>query len=367
MKNTKGTVVWIHASSLGEFEQGRPVIEKLKEEKPDISILLTFFSPSGYEIRKNYEYADWVYCLPLDTPSHASQFVQIVDPVLVIFIKYEFWFHYLKELQQKHVPVLIVSAVFRKNQMFFNWKGRFFKPVLRGIRHYFVQDETSERLIRAFTDNVTVTGDTRFDRVIDIASEAQHFKVVDQFTGNHKVMVLGSTWPGDMKVMIPFMCKYASKLKFIIAPHNIKEEEILTIESALEHTTRYSVSKSPDEARVLIIDNIGMLSSLYRYGEYAYVGGGFRGALHNTLEAIVYGIPVFIGAHENNQKFAEAVALEKLGVAFSCATFGELDKAFNALFQDQENYKRTAELAGNFVRSRSGATARAMEKIRQLV
>jgi len=370
IENNPGKWVWFHAASLGEFEQGRPVIEALKDQHPDIKILLTFFSPSGYEVRNNYEKADYICYLPLDTPAAAKYFVQTVQPAVAVFIKYEFWYYYLKYLELEKVPILMISCIFRENQLFFHPAGRFYHKALKRINHFFVQDEKSQRLISDIgIQNTTVSGDTRFDRVVTIAQDAKDIPIAASFTKDNSVMVLGSTWPSCMEHLTPFIHHYKGSLKFIIAPHNISEPELAKLESDFENCIRYSKAEAENVSKfeVLIIDNIGMLSSLYRYGDFAYVGGAFRGALHNTLEAAVYGIPVCFGEHMNNQKFIEAIELVAYGGGFTFRSFDELDVRFKRLMENEVSYKRMARASGEFVKSRTGATEKVMAKISELL
>lgn len=358
--------IWVHVASLGEFEQGRPIIEAIKKEHPNTKILLTFFSPSGYEIRKNYPLADWVYYLPLDTPKNAKKFIATVQPKMAIFIKYEFWYYFLKELHTNHIPTLLVSAIFRKKQFFFHWSGQFFHKVLKPIHHYFVQDEKSLKLIQQISSNATVVGDTRFDRVIEISNQAKQIEKVDAFVQDKKVMVLGSTWQSDIEVIKEFIQKYQSNIKFIIAPHNIGKSEIDYLQNTFSHTTTYSSTESPIDKQILIIDNIGMLSSIYKYADFVFIGGGFRGALHNTLEAAVYGVPLFFGRNEKNTKFIEAGELEEIGVAFPFETVAELTSAFNKLNDDETFYQKCCEAGKTYVQQKSGATELVMQQIRQI-
>jgi 3-deoxy-D-manno-octulosonic-acid transferase len=359
--------IWIHAASLGEFEQGRPIIEALKREKPDQKILLTFFSPSGYEIRKNYSEVDWVYYLPLDSPKNARDFISIINPKIAIFIKYEFWYYFLNELKKQNVPTLMVSAIFRDNQLFFHWSGRFFHRVFRSINHFFVQDEESYQLISRISSKVTIAGDTRFDRVIEIARNAKKIEKVDAFIAGKPVFVLGSTWISDLNIIGPFIRKHQEKIKFIVAPHNIGEDDLIEIEKTFEETVRFSSGETVEEKEILIIDNMGMLSSLYSYADYAFIGGAFRGALHNTLEAAVYGIPVFFGQHQNNNKFAEAIELVKVGGGFSFLTLEEFEKKFAELQLNNENYHVMSKAAGDFVKLNAGATELVMKKVIELI
>ena len=365
----KSPIVWFHAASLGEFEQGRPVMETLRIERPDVKILLTFFSPSGYEIRQNYDGADWIFYLPIDSPSNARNFVDIVNPTVAVFIKYEYWYCYLKYLNREKIPVLLVSAIFRENQFFFHRIGGFYRTALRWIDHYFVQDHKSLDLIKSIgIQDAEITGDTRYDRVLSIASEAKSFPLIDAFKSDESIMVCGSTWPSDIEVLTPFIKEQIGNMKFIIAPHNLSENEIDSIASQFENAVRYSRASEYDisEKDVLIIDNIGMLSSLYRYGEFAYVGGALRGSLHNTLEAAVYGIPVVFGDAHSNEKFREAVDLVESGGAFAVTTPEGLIKLFDEL-TEIENYSRAALAAGQLVKSRAGATRKVITKMLELL
>lgn len=359
--------VWIHAASLGEFEQGRPIIEALKKERPDQKILLTFFSPSGFEVRKDYSEVDWVYYLPLDSPKNAKKFISIVNPKIAIFIKYEFWYFFLNELKKQEIPTLMVSAIFRNSQLFFHWSGRFFHKVFRSITHFYVQDEESNQLISKISSQVTIAGDTRFDRVIEIAENSNRIEKVDAFVADKKVLVLGSTWSSDLSIIEPFIKKNQFNLKFIIAPHNIGEDDLVEIEKAFEATIRFSSEEPPEGKQILIIDNMGMLSSLYKYADYAFIGGAFRGALHNTLEAAVYGIPVFFGQHQNNEKFSEAIELNEIGGAFSFNSLEEFEHKFEGLEINKEDYLSMSKIAGDFVKSKSGATEMVMKKVLELI
>lgn len=366
----QANVVWLHAASLGEFEQGRPVMEALKKSHPQHKILLTFFSPSGYEIRKNFPLADWVMYLPLDTPKNAAYFLDVVKPRMALFVKYEFWYFYLKALQQRAIPTLMVSCILRPNQLYFRWYGRFFRPVLSGLTHYFMQDQASLELGKTIgIEQATLAGDTRFDRVLTIAADAKEVNIMRRFKGEDKLLVIGSSWPSDMKHLLPFIAAHGEHMKFAIAPHNIGEEEIRKLTEELPTAIRYSAAADINltDQRMLIIDNMGMLSSLYRYGDFAFIGGGFRGALHNTLEAAVYGIPVCFGEHPKNSKFKEAIGLVEAGGAFTFSTYEELEAKFAPLFSNAETHKAYAQAAGSFVKSRAGATPLVMQKIEELL
>lgn len=365
--NKKGSkLVWVHAASLGEFEQGRPIIEELRQSLKNTKILLTFFSPSGYEIRKNYEWADWVTYLPLDSPSRAQRFVDLVRPDLAIFIKYEFWYFYLKVLHESQVPVLLASSIFRGNQLFFHPMGRFFLKVFRPINHFFVQDEGSKSLLNSVSiDQVTVAGDTRFDRVMEIAKRAQSIPLVDEFVQKERIIILGSSWPSDMEILESFIEDNIQRFKFVIAPHNLGKSEIQEL-LKLPHAVKFSAPKDLTKARVLIIDNMGMLSAIYRYAHIAYVGGGFRGALHNILEAAVYGIPVIWGWHQANAKFIEATGLAESGGGFVMDSRKHLDNIVDS-FEDDRQYEKACQSARNFVIEKTGATGKIVEKVRSLL
>lgn len=365
-KDQKADVVWFHAASLGEFEQGRPVMEALKRERPETKIFLTFFSPSGYEIRKNYENADWVFYLPLDSPNNAEFLIKTINPKLAVFIKYEFWYYYLRELKTRGIPTLLISCIFRSNQIYFKSNGRFFLPILRGIDHYFMQDEESQLLAKQIAiDQATVVGDTRFDRVIEIAQKAKEIPVIERFKGQNRLMILGSTWPSDIRQLTSFIEEYQDKMKFAIAPHNIGKTDIEALLKILPTAVKFSDSENAelDASRIMIIDNMGMLSSLYRYGDFAFIGGAFRGALHNTLEAAVYGIPVCFGEHEKNKKFKEAIGLVENGGAFTFTTPEQLSEKFKQLFINPGQYDKMSAAAGDFVKANAGATPLIIKKI----
>lgn len=356
----EGPLIWIHCASLGEFEQGRPLIEWLKEHHPNYKILLTFFSPSGYEIRKNYDRADVVFYLPLDTPRNARRFLEIVQPQLVIFVKYEFWMHYLRGLQQKEIPHILISAIFRADHWFFKSYGAPFRRFLAGFDQLFVQDEASrQRLETVGLSRVTVAGDTRIDRVLAIAGQNRRFPLIDAFVGESPVLVVGSSWSPDEALLVPFFNEQLpAGWKVIIAPHEIKEEKIKALEGALQlPSVRFSRGNPEDMAgkRVLIIDNIGMLSALYGYGRLAYIGGGFGAGIHNTLEPIAFGLPVFFGPKYH--KFTEAVSLVRTGGAFAVETTGEFQRLFAEL-QNEEQYDRAAQAARGYVEQNQGATQR---------
>ncbi len=366
-RKNQSPVIWMHCASLGEFEQGRPVMESLKKEFPANQILLTFFSPSGYEVRKNYNGADVITYLPWDTRANAVRFVNTVNPVIAIFVKYEFWFHYFDVLHARQTTVLSISAIFRPEQLFFRSYGEFYRKILMNVSHFFVQNEASLRMLHSIgIQHGTVAGDTRFDRVNQIVSQADEVSVAKEFKGNDKVMVVGSCWPEDFDVLLPFINE--ANIKFIIAPHDITENFMSSIEHSLKpKSVRYSQATSHNikDSNVLLIDNIGMLSRLYRYGEFAYVGGAFGKGLHNILEAACYGIPVFFG-NRNYQKFQEAVDLIQRKSAFDISDTADLRSKYEWVIHP-DNYKRSCDASRAYVYENLGATSKIMNYCRQLL
>ena len=349
--------VWFHAASLGEFEQGRPLMERLRREHPEKRILLTFFSPSGYEVRKDYAGADLVCYLPFDTPLNARRFVRLVQPEKAFFIKYEFWHHYIDELHRAGVPVYSVSSIFRNDQIFFRPYGRGYARVLHHFNHFFVQNEASRRLLNSLgVTQVSVTGDTRFDRVIDIRNQAKSLPLAAALTGDSRTIVAGSTWPPDEEILIPYFNSH-TELKLIIAPHEVNEERLRSIEQRLKRPAlRYSQAtpESSAQADCLIIDGYGLLSSLYRYATLAYVGGGFGVGIHNVPEAAVYGVPVFFGP--NNQRFREARDLINEGGSFEVTSADDFQAQADRLLADERALAKSGQAAGDYIRRNSGAT-----------
>ena len=354
--------VWFHAASLGEFEQGRPLMERLRQDHPEYKILLTFFSPSGYEVRKNYQGADIICYLPLDTPVSALRFLRLIRPVMAFFIKYEFWYNYLHILKHRHVPVYSVSSIFRPDQVFFKWYGRQYGRVLNCFTHFFVQNEQSKDLLAKIgITNVTIVGDTRFDRVLQIKEAAKQLPIVESFAHDAKVFVAGSSWQPDEEIFIKYFNAHPD-WKLIIAPHVIGEDHLKQIETLLEgrKVVRYTAAEkgaSVAEADVLIIDCFGLLSSIYHYGNVAYVGGGFGVGIHNLLEAAVWDVPVFFGP--NNQKFQEAQGLKKNG-GFEINNYDEFAAQMDRFAADAAYLKAQGEKAGQFVQSLAGATEKVM-------
>ncbi len=361
-------IAWVHCASLGEFEQGRPLIEQFRRAYPNYQILLTFFSPSGFEVRKNYVEADHIFYLPWDTARNARKFIEIVKPSLVFFIKYEFWHHYTHELHKRKIPLVSVSAIFRKDQVYFKVYGSFFRATLKKFDHLFVQNENSARLLNAIgIDHVTISGDTRFDRVKAIIDQRKEIPHVKQFKGTENVFVIGSCWPEDFELLAPYINEHGGKLKFIIAPHEIKESFLKDMERALSlKVCRYSHLENNTDADVLLIDNIGMLSSLYQYGEFAYVGGGLGKGLHNILEAACYGIPVFFG-NRNYEKFQEAKDLIMRGGAFEVSDYADFKMKYESLINRPENYLLAAEVTKSYIMENLGATKKVLDYVDTLL
>jgi len=350
--------IWFHAASLGEFEQGRPMIETIRKQYPRYKILLTFFSPSGYEVRKNYEGADVICYLPFDTPFKVRKFINLANPSIAIFIKYEFWLNYLTELKKRNIKTYIISAVFRPNQLFFRWYGRWYRKALLCYERLFVQDEASKKLLANYgINNVEVCGDTRFDRVLEIQQNARLLPEVETFAkGDQPILVVGSSWPEDEEIIIPYFNSHP-EIKMIIAPHEIHREHLLYIQSLLNRPAIRLSEATEDELRTndcLIIDSFGLLSSIYRYGWVAYIGGGFGRGIHNTLEAAVYGIPVIFGP--NHQKFKEARGLVSHGGGFSINSETVFVKRMNGFIADPSSRSKAGAAAGDFVHRNAGAT-----------
>ena len=356
---SKQDLIWFHCASLGEFEQGRPIIEEMREKYPQYKILLTFYSPSAYNIRKHYEGADYVTYLPIDSRKNASKFVEIVNPVIAVFVKYEFWHHYFEQLKNRQIPLVIISSIFRKDQIFFKKYGHFYREILSRATKIFTQDKNSIQLLTDIrvTDSEQA-GDTRFDRVWQIKAEAKEVEYMSVFKGNANILVVGSCWKEDLEVLIPFINNSPSKLKFIIAPHEIsnKNLQFLTKEIKLD-CIKYSEcqSRNPGQADVMIIDNVGLLSKLYNYGEYAFVGGAFGDGLHNILEPAAFGLPVFFG-NRNFTKFKEARDLIEIGGAFSVSDYFDFSQKFIPL-ADPRQRSLVSDIVRSYVKSNTGATS----------
>jgi 3-deoxy-D-manno-octulosonic-acid transferase len=355
MQGNKSPIAWFHCASLGEFEQGRPIIEKFKETFPAYKILLTFFSPSGYEVMKDYDRAGFIFYLPWDTKSNARKLIEIVNPSIAIFVKYEFWHFFINELKAKQIPILSTSSIFRPDQIYFKPFGHFNLNILKNVTHFFVQNRASKTLLEKHgITQVNIAGDTRFDRVAKIVNNRKDLPLVNQFKSDKKVMVVGSCWPEDLDVLITFI--NASDMRFIIAPHEIEGSCIEQIqEESMKKTILYSeLEQLKGDEDVLIVDNVGLLSSLYGYGEYAFVGGAFKAGLHNILEAATYGVPIFFG-NRNYQKFNEAVDLINLGGAVAIGSYTELRDQFNIFTQDT-SLQIAGQVNRDYVLDNTGAT-----------
>jgi len=368
--HTTEPVAWFHCASLGEFEQARPVIENLNSTDGfRYKILLTFFSPSGYQMRKAYEHADWVFYLPLDTRANARQFLDITQPAVVFFAKYEFWQHYLSEMRRQNIPAILFSAIFRPDQVFFKPYGQFFRNMLACFRHIFVQNEASADLLRSIgLVNVTVAGDTRIDRVCTILQTKKDIPLADVFKNGQLLLVVGSPWPGDLDVVLPLLKQFNAPLKIIIAPHEIREDTLQYIEKTLRKSIiRYSAASEATVStyQVLLIDNVGLLSSLYQYAEFAYIGGGFSDGIHNILEPTVFGMPVFFGP--NYHKFQEASDLIALGAAFSISNTDEFLPVFEEVYHNEPKRQHLAGIARTYIQKNTGATDTVLEMTRTLL
>jgi 3-deoxy-D-manno-octulosonic-acid transferase len=367
LKNNDKPVVWMHSASLGEFEQGRFLLENIRKKYPGTCLVITFFSPSGYEVMKDYKGADHIFYLPVPTKRNARKFIELVNPKLVLWIKYDYWYHSLNELKKRKIPVLLVSAIFLKHYSFFKWYGKLNRKVLRSFTWLFVQTPESKKRLSSigYSANVSVSGDTRFDRVTDIAENFTPIAEIEQFCGNSQVIVAGSTWPEDEEELDHYANTHP-EIKFIIAPHEIDEHHLREIEKLFKHSVRYSRLKENkhSEANTLIIDNIGMLSRLYRYATITYVGGGFGSeGVHNVLEAAVFGKPVIFGPVFNI--FKEAIDLLEEGGAFTVETALELENILNELLSRKEFYAESCEAARKYVYSNKGATQKILDYIQE--
>ena len=368
-------LVWVHAASLGEFEQGRPMIDRLKKVDPKIAILLTFFSPSGYEVRKNYIGADCVCYLPFDTPENVTAFLDTVKPDMAVFVKYEFWGNFLNELKKRKVPTFLISAIFRKNQPFFKFWGSMFRQILKCYTHIYVQDENSRKLLESIgIDNVTVAGDTRFDRVTDVLKNASPIDTIERWKESNKEMkclIAGSSWPEDEDVYIPWI-ESRDDIITIIAPHEFDKERLIKLKERIgsDHTALYSEVHAPGakidpSIKVIIIDCFGLLSSLYRYAELAYVGGGFGAGIHNVAEAAVYGVPVLFGP--NHEKFREAKDLKECGGGFAVDSPESFKETAEQLIDNPIPLEAAGKAAGNYIKSSLGATDRIIASLKKMM
>lgn len=358
--------IWFHAASLGEYEQGLPVIEKIKEKFPSHKIVLTFFSPSGYEVRKNNVVADATVYLPLDTKNNAQKFLKIVHPEMAFFIKYEYWPNYLNELKKENTPTYLISGIFRENQLFFKWYGQFYRNALNSFTYFFVQNEASKKLlVQLGKTNVVVSGDTRFDRVATILEKDNTLDFISEFKNNSLTIVIGSSWPKDESLLIDYINSTTQNTKFIIAPHNIKAEQIEQLKNSIsKKTVLFSEKENKNLADfdVFIIDTIGILTKIYSYADIAYVGGGYGNpGVHNILEPATFGVPIVIGP--NFSHFAEATALVNLGGCLSIIQPIELKNAFDSLISDNTIRDKKGTICRDFVKTNTGATNSILENI----
>lgn len=357
-------VIWMHVSSLGEFEQGRPLIEKIKQQNKHIQVVLTFFSPSGYEIRKNYSYANAVFYLPMDSLHNARKWYDLIKPDYVIFVKYDFWYFYIREAHIRNIPIILISAIFRQNQIFFKWYGSFYRQILHFFTYIFVQDKISGEILNKWNIPSIVAGDTRCDRVLQIAENPLPLDEIKAFIGQRFVIVTGSLWNEDLQVLKDVINQVDRNVVWIIAPHNIDNAYIQLLEHQINKpTVRFSKLSNNDntQAQVLFVDNIGKLSSLYKFANVAYIGGGFGKGIHNTLESAVYGVPVVFGPKFH--KFNEAVEMIACKAAYCIHNQEEASKIFNLLLTDENMRTLSGWAAYQYIRSKAGATDKILEKI----
>ncbi|MBS1533600.1 MAG: 3-deoxy-D-manno-octulosonic acid transferase [Bacteroidetes bacterium] len=357
--STTDQTIWFHAASLGEYEQGLPVMEAMRLKFPQHKIILTFFSPSGYEVRKNNTVADVTLYLPLDSAANARRFIALAHPDLVFFVKYEYWPNYLKELKNKHIRTFLISGIFRENQLFFKWYGAFYRQALDSFEHFFVQNQTSEKLLRSLgKTNVSLSGDTRFDRVAAILEKDNQLSFIEAFKNNTLTLVVGSSWPKDEEILVDFINQTSEKIKWIIAPHNIKAEQIESLKNSIKRKVVLFSEKDTHNLAdfdVFIIDTIGILTKIYSAGDLAYVGGGFGNpGVHNVLEPATFGLPILIGP--NYSHFAEATELVQLGGCISIQNADQLKTELEKLIQDIDYRNEKGQICASFVQQNKGAT-----------
>ena len=357
-KHPSASTIWFHCASLGEFEQGRPVIERFRRDHPGWIVLVSFFSPSGFEIRKNYDQADAVVYLPMDTPGNVARFLDIWSPEMAVFVKYEYWYGYIRALARQGVHTLVISAIFRPGQLFFRPYGGWFRKQLALISHFFVQDKHSADLLKkSGIKQVTISGDTRFDRVHALSKAGASIPVVESFAEGHLMLVAGSTWPKDEKLLLELLRKSRHPLRMIIAPHEVDDENIKRLQKQAGRNAvllSETESKPPSDAKIMIIDRMGLLSRLYRFGQLAYVGGGFGQGIHNILEAATYGVPVLMGPR--HEKFAEALELLKLGGVFVIHNAGDLKKTTDDILSEPGKWRALGAINKKYVEDKKGAT-----------
>lgn len=366
--NKNDNIIWFHCASLGEFEQGRPLIENIKKKYPDKKILLTFFSPSAYEIRKNYSQADYIFYLPFDTKNNAKKFIKIVNPKIAIFVKYEYWFNYISELKKNNVPLFFTSSIFNKNKYFFKWYGSWSRKNLKKISGFFVQNQESKKLLESIgISNVVVSGDTRFDRVYKLSQNCERNLLIEKFVSDKRVFIAGSTWPPDDVLIVDLINSGFDNIKFIIAPHEINDNKIENLIKSLKpKTLKYSDAnlQNIQYADVLIIDCIGILSKLYQYSSIAYIGGGFGVSIHNIQEPATFGNTVIFGT--NYKGFQEAVDLVDLGGAFPVENSRQLISKTKKLLSDKKFLKTSSDICLNYIKKKTGATELILSKLEDI-
>jgi 3-deoxy-D-manno-octulosonic-acid transferase len=364
--NSADKHIWVHCASLGEFEQGRPLIERIKETAPDYKIVLTFFSPSGFELRKNWPIADYIFYLPADTTSNASGFIEIIRPSMVLFVKYEFWNNYISEISRRNIPLYLVSGIFRPDQHFFKWYGRFFRNMLKKFTHIFVQDDRSVELLESIgIQNVSISGDTRFDRVHQISQEALDLPLIDKFRAGERLFLAGSSWKEDEEIISAYVNSDPAKMKWVFAPHEVDKSNIDRLEKLFKTSVvRYSqYNEDSDSARVMIIDNVGILASAYRYAYIAAVGGGFGKGIHNILEAACWGVPVLFGP--DYKDFKEAVDLIKEGGAYCYKNQTECNVIMDKWLESSNIYQSSSDIMKRYIQINLGATEKILNIILQ--
>ena len=364
-------IIWVHCSSLGEFEQGRPVMEKIKKDFPYHKLAVSFFSPSGYEVRKDYHGADYIFYLPLDTPKNAKQLIKILHPEVLILVKYEYWHNLLKRLQKKDIPVLVISAVIKEDNLFFRPFGSWFRKIIAGIEHFFVQDNDSKNLLESIgIEKVTVSGDTRFDRVKEIREANPRVEFIEKFKGNSKLIVAGSTWPDDEEILVKFINeKLPDDWKLIFAPHNIKEKEILSLSEKINKKTAVYTKSDQNQienSQILILDTIGMLTKIYAYSDLSYVGGGFtKTGVHNTLEPAVFGVPIIFGP--NYENYFEAIDLLENQGAVRFIDQYDFDQKMTNLIENEDERKRRGHAAENYIQRKPNSTELIIDYLKSLI
>ena len=364
-QNNNSPVAWFHSASLGEFEQTRPLIEKFNQTWPDFKILISFYSPSGYEIRKNYQPSFHISYLPFDNRRNARYWLETTKPQIIFFTKYEFWYHFTDEIKKRRILLISFSSIFRESQVYFSWYGKFNRNILKNFSHFFVQNEESVKLLNSIgISSVEQTGDTRFDRVSEIAGKPISIDTLEKFKGGSQLVVCGSIWDSDMPVITEFIHSHGDDCKFVIAPHEVDDKSVEGITSALKDDfIRYTRFEENTDSKILVLDTVGLLSSVYSYADAAYIGGAFGKGLHNVLEAAVFKIPVFFG-NSNYRKFNEAVDLVKLGAAFPVATGVEMLEKFSSLKDAQS---QIAAVISEYFSQKAGATNRIIEYCREII